>query len=114
MRALITEIMGKRKRHDLHWEDTCAVTKRHLWMTDCQSLHDYVNNPSPAGTEDKRLESDLEGLREYLCEYPDGSLKDTLDEDQHDKIRWIDTSAMPCDPLTKQDQKDSLTDVSVP
>ena len=70
-------------------------------MTDCQSSHDYVNNPSPAGTEDKRLEIDLEGLREYIWEYPDGSLKDTLEEDQHDKIRWIDTSAMPCDPLTK-------------
>ena len=101
MRALISEIMGKRQRHDLQWEDTCAKTKRHLWMTDCQSLHDYVNNPNPAGTEDKRLEIDLEGLREYVWEHPDGSLRDTLDEDQHDKIRWIDTSAMPCDPLTK-------------
>ena len=70
-------------------------------MTDCESLHSYVTNPSAAGCEDKRLEIDLEGLREYLWEYPDGTLKDYIHEDQHDKIRWIDTSAMICDPLTK-------------
>ena len=48
-----------------------------------------------------RLEIDLEGLREYLWEFPDGSLKDYITEDEHDRIRWIDTSTMLCDPLTK-------------
>ena len=57
--------------------------------------------PSAAGCEDKRLEIDLEGLREYIREYPDGTLRDCTHEDQHDKIRWIDTSTMICDPLTK-------------
>ena len=47
------------------------------------------------------MEIDLEGLREYFWEYLDGSLKDYITEDQHDKIRWIDTSTMICDPLTK-------------
>ena len=70
-------------------------------MTDCESLHSYVTNPSAAGCEDKRLEIDLEGLREYIWEYPDGSLKDYITEDQNDKIQWIDTSTMICDPLTK-------------
>ena len=70
-------------------------------MTDCQSLHDYINNPVPAGTEDKRLEIDLEGLREYIWEHTDGSLKDYITEDQNDKIQWIDTSTMICDSLTK-------------
>ena len=74
-------------------------------MTDCESLHSYVNNPSRAGCEDKRLEIDLDGLREYIWEYPDGTLKDYIHEDQHDKIRWIDTSAMICDPLTKAGPK---------
>ena len=57
------------------------------------------------GREDKRLEIDLEGLREYIWEYADGTLKDYLTEDQFDKIRWIDTSAMICDPLTKAGPK---------
>ena len=105
LRALITELQGKRARHDLEWEENCASTIKHLWMTDCESLHSYVNNPSAAGTEDKRLEIDLQGLREYIWEYPDGSLKDYITEDQHDKIRWIDTSTMLCDPLTKAGPK---------
>ena len=105
LRALIAEILGLKLAHDNNWEENCAATKRHLWMTDCQSLHDYVNNPAAAGTEDKRLEIDLEGLREYVWEYPDGSLKDYITEDQHDRIRWIDTSTMICDPLTKAGPK---------
>ena len=28
-------------------------------------------------------------------------MKDHVTEDQHDKLRWIDTSSMICDPLTK-------------
>ena len=105
MRALIAELQGKRMRHDSEWEENCAKTKRHLWMTDCESLNSYCTNPSAAGCEDKRLEIDLEGLREYLWEYPDGTLKDYIHEDQHDKIRWIDTSTMICDPLTKAGPK---------
>ena len=75
--------------------------KPHLWLTDCQSLHDYVNNPCAAGCEDKRLEIDLEALRDSLWFDADGNPKDDWIEDQHDKPRWIDTSAMICDPLTK-------------
>ena len=105
LRALYAEVMGKLKAHDTNWESNCAQEKRHLWMTDCQSLHDYLVNPAAAGCEDKRLEIDLQGLREYLWEYADGSLKDYIVEDQHDKIRWIDTSVMLCDPLTKAGAK---------
>ena len=36
-----------------------------------------------------------------LWEYADGDLKDSIEEDQYDKPRWVDTSAMICDPLTK-------------
>ena len=92
-------------RHDSEWEENCATTMKHLWMTDGESLHSYLTNPAAAGTEDKRLEIDLEGLREYLWEYPDGTLKDYIHEDQHDKIKWIDTSTMICDPLTKSGPK---------
>ena len=74
-------------------------------MTDCETLHSCLTNPSAAGCEDKRLEIDLEGVREYLWEYPDGILKDYIHEDQHDKIRWIDTSTMICDTLTKSGPK---------
>ena len=53
------------------------------------------------GSEDKRLEFDLEILRECLWEHDDGQLKDEITEKQKDKPRWIYTSTMLCDPLTK-------------
>ena len=105
LRAVIAELRGKRMRHDSEWEENCAATMKHIWMTDCESLHSYLTNPAAAGTEDKRLEIDLEGLREYLWEYPDGTLKDYIHEDQHDKVRWIDTSTMIADPLTMSGPK---------
>ena len=58
-------------------------------------------HPSPNGSEDKGLEIDLESLRELLWTYPDGSPKDHIYESQCDAVRWIDTSVMICDPLTK-------------
>ena len=99
MRAAMAKITGQFTKEN--WEEHCAKTRRHLWLTDCQSLHDYLVNPIAADTEDKRLQVDLEGLREYLWFDEHGIPKDSMQEKQHDKISWIDTSAMICDPLTK-------------
>jgi hypothetical protein len=103
MRAVLAKITGQFKREN--WEEECAKTRRHLWLTDCQSLHDYLVNPVPADTEDKRLQIDLEALREYLWFDENGFPKDDMRVDQHDQVRWIDTSAMVCDPLTKSGTK---------
>ena len=40
-------------------------------------------------------------MRDSLWFDANGNPKDDSIEDQHDKPRWIDTSAMICDPLTK-------------
>ena len=113
IRALITDLRGKfpKQRGDpsrvaqceekSDWEAVCADEVKNVWMTDCQSLHDYLVNPVAQGSEDKRLEIDLESLRECLWEYDNGQLKDEITEEQKDKPRWIDTSTMLCDPLTK-------------
>ena len=74
-----------------------------MWYTDCQSLHDYLVNPVAAGSEDKRLEIDLDALRENLWFTADDELKDNLNPDRDQtRPRWIDTSTMIADPLTKQ------------
>ena len=83
------------------WESVSHQLVKNVWLTDCQSLHDYLISPTPNGSEDKRLEIDLESLRESLWEWPDGRPKDALTDGQTDRPRWIDTSAMICDPLTK-------------
>ena len=99
LRAVISSLKGLFKQQS--WEYEVSSQLRNLWLTDCQSLRDYLVNPIRAGCEDKRLEIDLDGLREDLWEYESGELKDSIEEDQFNKPRWIDTSTMICDPLTK-------------
>ena len=99
IRAVLSSLRGQFERKD--WENLVQQQMRGVWFTDCQSLHDYLVNTTAAGCEDKRLEIDLEGLRENLWEYADGSIKDSIEEQQYDKPRWIDTSVMICDCLTK-------------
>ena len=76
LRATISSLRGLFKRKD--WEYEVASQLPNLWLTDCQSLHDYLVNPIRAGCEDKRLEIDLDGLREDLWEYGDVSLEDEI------------------------------------
>ena len=64
LRAVLTQLDGKFSYKD--WEEKRAAQYRHVWFTDFQSLHDYLKNPVPQGTEDKRLENDLEALRDCL------------------------------------------------
>ena len=99
LRAIITVLRGKPAHKDR--EPICPKEIPSVWLTDCQSLHDYLVNPVAQGREDKRLDIDLESLRECLWEYADGRLKDEITEAQSEKPRWIDTSTMLCDPLTK-------------
>ena len=96
---------------DMRYPNVTAVKPmRHLWLTDCESLYSYLTNPVSAGTEDKRLEIDLEDLRQMLWEDLNGRPKDDLTEDQVDKTRWIDTSTMLADPLTKLMKPGRLTE----
>ena len=85
----------------LDWRKSSANTIPHLWLTDCESLNSYLTNPIASGNEDSRLELDLEDLRQMLWEDELGNLRDSLSEESNDKVRWIDTSTMLADPLTK-------------
>ena len=76
IRATISSLRGGFRRKD--WEYVVAKQIPSVWITDCQSLHDYLVNPVRAGCEDKRLEIDSDGLREMLWEYADGDFKDSI------------------------------------
>ena len=80
----------------------------HLWMTDCQSLHDHLTFPVLTKVSDKRLSIDLTAMRQILWELEDGELRDELGKKDPDQLRWIDTSTMLCDCLTKDMQSDDL------
>ena len=90
------------------WEQSSAKAMKHLWVTDCASLSGYLTNAAKAGCEDKRLEIDLEDLRQILWNDENDDPKDDISIDQNDKVMWIDTSAMLADPLTKEMKPDHL------
>ena len=98
LRSAIADMHGVRTKQ---WESISRRCRKHLWITDCDSLHTYLTNPVCNGTEDKRLEIDLEDLRQIRWEDDEGNPKDDIADGQTDKVVWIDTSAMIADPLTK-------------
>jgi len=74
---------------------------RLIWMVDCVSLSDHLENPTFSKCGCKRLALEIAGLRQLLWQLPDGTVVDEMSDDNPDTVRWIDTSTMLCDPLTK-------------
>lgn len=66
-----------------------------LWLVDCQSIADHLNNPAFGKFIDKRLSIELAALRQLLWQWAggDGTIVDELGPECHDLIRWIDTSS---------------------
>lgn len=108
LRATLAELRGI--KHDRNWEQSSSQAVRHLWLTDCRSLHDHLTSSTLGRVTDKRLSIDLAALRQDLWNYR-GSEVEHLDNDCfHDKIRWIDTSCMLVDCMTKSMNPKQLID----
>ena len=81
---------------------------RQLWLTDCKSLEETLQNPKCAKHSDKRLSIEIASLRQDLWRQKGQETGDPFEEDYKpkdvdltDKVRWIDTDVMVADPLTK-------------
>ena len=107
IRAAIADMRGQQDKGSA-WENSCKRTMQHLWLTDCESLHSQLVNPVMTSNEDKRLEINIEAQRQHLWEDDNGEPIDELQPDWHDKVRWIDTSTMLADPLTKMMKAERL------
>ena len=106
LRASLAEMQGKLRRDD--WESSASQAVRHLWLTDCKSLHDHLVAPVIGTVSDKRLSIDLYSLRQDIWTV-DGEDVDHLDDKKfRDKVRWIDTSTMLVDCLTEAMAADDL------
>jgi hypothetical protein len=99
IRATIAELRGI--KHSRDWEKSSSNTVKHLWLTDCRSLKDHLTSPTLGRVTDKRLDIDLAALRQDLWNYQGSDVEHLSDEKFHDKIRWIDTSCMLVDCMTK-------------
>ena len=72
----------------------------HMWLTDCDSLYEHLISPSTRQVANKRLAVDLKALRQSVWERS-GERTDVVDSTSGDYPRWIGTSTMIADPLTK-------------
>ena len=83
---------------------------RHLWLSDCESLVSYLKNPTNQRMENVRLSIDIQGLKQLLWEKSDGTILDELEPEKvaENAVRWIDTSCMIVDCLTKKMKPDLM------
>ena len=100
LRAALADAHGVFLRTD--WEYHTARFMRNVWLVDCNSLNDHLRNPTFTKCSDKRLSIDLAALRQMIWLTPDGELREEIGSDQPDMVRWIDTSCMVADCLTKR------------
>ena len=107
LRAALADAHGVFLRAD--WECHTARFMRNVWMIDCNSLNDHLRNPTFTKCSDKRLSIDLAALRQMVWLTPDGELRQKIGSDQPDMVRWIDTSCMVADCLTKRMRSDRLS-----
>ena len=105
IRAAIVDMRGKLDFK--HWEETASQEMGHCWMTDCDSLYEHLMSNRLNSIENKRLAIDLMALRQQIWERS-GERTLEIDHSCGDYPRWIDTSVMLADPLTKSMSCDRL------
>ena len=98
LRAAIVDMKGKLDMRN--WEESASSEMGHCWMTDCDSLYEHLIAPRRNSIENKRLQIDLMALRQQIWERG-GERTLEVDHSCGDYPRWIDTSVMLADPLTK-------------
>ena len=109
LRAIIADCKGHLP--DVRdWARVSAQTMRHLWLSDCESLVSHLKNPKNERLENVRLSIDIQGLKQMLWEKADGTdLDELMPEDvAENAVRWIDTSCMVVDCLTKKMRPDVM------
>ena len=98
LRAAIVDMYGDL---DLRrWEESAAKRMGHCWFTDCDSLYEHLMSHRTNSIDNKRLAIDLKALRQLVWER-NGERTLEVDSSSGDYPRWIDTSVMLADPLTK-------------
>ena len=87
-----------------NWQEDSAKFMRHIWMSDCESLVSHLKNPKNERLDYVRLSIDIQGLKTMPWEKADGTPLDDLMPEAtcENAVRWIDTSAMIVDCLTKR------------
>ena len=97
-RATIVDMRGQHNVRQL--EETASAAMRHVWFTDCESLFAHRISPNTKQVDNKRLAIHLSALKQHIWDSRD-DCDEEVDGSKGDYPRWIDTSAMLSDCLTK-------------
>ena len=113
LRATVADAHGSLDRSQV--EKSATEFCRLVWMSDCRSCTDTLRKPI-AKSVNKRLGFDLSSLRQHLWrqrgeKLPDRWLLEERPPDQMDMCKWIDTSVMLADSLTKLMKEEYLLKV---
>ena len=109
LRAIIADCKGE-LNYIRDWHQVSSQTMRHLWLSDCESLVSHLKNPKNERLDNVRLSIDIQWLKQMLWEKADGTNLDNLEpaDIAENTIRWIDTSCMIVDCLTKRMKPDLM------
>ena len=81
-------------------EETASAAMGHVWLTDCESLFAHLISHNTEHVGNKRLAIDLSALKELIWDNRD-DCDEEVDGSKGDYLRWIDTSSMLSDCLSK-------------
>ena len=99
IRAAICDARGVLDKKS--WEESAQENMAHVWITDCDSLYEHLISPRNKQVDNKRLAIDMAALRQIIWDRRDGEDTNLADSTKGDYPRWVDTSVMLSDPLTK-------------
>ena len=90
----------RRQLNIRQWEETASAAMGHVWFADCESHFSHLISPNTKQVDNKRLTIDLSALKQLIWDNRD-DCDEEVDGSKGDSPRWIDTSAMLSDCLTK-------------
>ena len=97
-RAAIVDLRGQLNIRQ--WEETASAAMGHVWFTDCESLFSHFISPNTKQIDNKRLAIDVSALKQLIL-YNRDDCDEEVDGSKGDYPRWIDTSAVLSDCVTK-------------
>ena len=97
-RATIVDMRGQ--LNICEWEKTASAAMGNVWFADCESIFSHWISPNTKQVDNKRLAIDLSPLNQLIW-YNRDDCDEEVDGSKRDFPRWIDTSAMLSDCLTK-------------
>ena len=99
VRALLAKLYGYGAT-GAHWHDASRRAIPHVMLSDCRSLVANLNTEVPARVQDKRLQIELDAIRQSLFD-GDGRRTAQVYPKAGDRVDWVATATKIADCLTK-------------